>query len=131
MGWTQIQKGKAFFARGDYEEAENEYNMALNVPSWRGPVYAEAMYGMGECRLATSDYEGAHSFFQRTYLLFKAYADGEWAAKGYIAAADCLMKLDRRSDAVNTLKAMLDDEYTNSSALAVKVRELLSEYGGE
>jgi tetratricopeptide (TPR) repeat protein len=131
MGWAQILRGKARFAMGDFEEAENEYNMALNVPSWRGPVFAEAMYGMGECRLATSDFEGAHSFFQRTYLLFKAYADGDWAAKGYIAAADCLMKLDRKNDAVKTLKAMLDDEYTNSNALAVKVRELLNTYGGE
>ncbi len=131
MGWAQIQKGKARFAMGDFEEAENEYNMALNVPSWRGPVFAEAMYGMGECRMATSDFEGAHSFFQRTYLLFKAYEDGDWAAKGYLAAADCLMKLGRKSDAVKTLNAMLKDDYTKSNTLAAKVRDMLNNYGGE
>jgi TolA-binding protein len=131
MGWAQIQKGKARFALGDFEEAENEYNMALNVPAWRGPVFAEAMYGMGECRLATSDFEGAHSFFQRTYLLFKAYADGDWAAKGYIAAADCLVKLGRKSDAVKTLNAMLSDDYTKANALASKVQDMLNSYGGE
>ncbi len=131
MGWAQILKGKARYAMGDFEEAENEYNMALNVPPWRGPVFAEAMYGMGECRLATSDFEGAHNFFQRTYLLFKAYDDGEWAAKGYLAAADCLMKLGRKDDAVKTLKSMLNDEYTRSNALAVKVREMLKNYGGQ
>ncbi len=130
MGWAQIMKAKARFSMGDFEEAENEYNMALNVPPWRGPIFAEAMYGMGECRLATSDFTGAHNFFQRTYLLFKAYDDGDWAAKGYLAAADCLMKLERKSEAVNTLKAMLEDEYTKSNPLAEKVRAMLKNYGG-
>jgi tetratricopeptide (TPR) repeat protein len=131
MGWAQIQKAKARFGLGDFEEAENEYNMALNVPAWRGPVFAEAMYGMGECRLATSDFKGAHSFFQRTYLLFKAYDNGDWAAKGYLAAADSLMKEGRKEDAVKTLAAMLADEYTKSNALAEKVRTMLKNYEGK
>lgn len=131
MGWAQIQKGKARYAMGDFEEAEKEYNMALNVPPWRGPVFAEAMYGMGECRMATSDFEGAHGFFQRTYLLFKAYDNGDWAAKGYLAAADCLEKLGRRDDAVQTLKAMLNDEYCSDNEAANTVRKMLKNYGGQ
>ncbi len=130
MGWAQLQKADALYQMGDYEQAENEYNMALNVPPWRGPIFAEAMFNMGKCRLAVSDYEGAHTFFQRTYLLFKAYDNGDWAAKGYLAAADCLNKLGRKAEAVQTLKAMLEDEYTKSNVLAEQVRELLRNYGG-
>ena len=130
MGWAQLLKAQALYAKGDFELAEKEYNMALNVPPWRGPIFAEAMYGMGRCRLAVSDFEGAHTFFQRTYLLFKAYDDGDWAARGYLAAADCLNKMHRKTEAVKTLKAMLEDEYTKRNPLAEQVREQLKSYGG-
>ncbi len=131
MAWAQIIKADTQFKMEKFKEAEKEFNMILGVPEWRGPVFAEAMYGMGRCRLALGDLETAHSFFQRTYLLFKSYADGEWAAKGYLAAADVLIKLGREEDAVKTLQAMLEDEYTNTSPLAEQVREQLKKYGGQ
>lgn len=131
MGWAQIIKADTEFKMDKYEEAEASYNMCLGVAEWRGPIFAEAMYGMGQCRLARGDLETAHSFFQRTYLLFKGYADGDWAAKGYLAAADTLLKLGREEDAINTLKAMLEDEYTNTNPLADQVRQQLKKYGGQ
>ena len=39
------------------------------------------MHGMGRCREAQGDLESAHSLYQRTYLLFKSYEEGLWAAK--------------------------------------------------
>ncbi len=131
MAWAQILKADTQFKMEKYEDAEKDFNMILGVPEWRGPVFAEAMYGMGRCRLAGGDLETAHSFFQRTYLLFKGYADGDWAAKGYLAAADVLIKLGREEDAVKTLQAMLEDEYTNTNPLAEQVREQLKKYGGQ
>jgi TolA-binding protein len=131
MAWAQILKADTQYKMEKYDDAEKEFNMILGVSEWRGPVFAEAMYGMGRCRLANGDLETAHSFFQRTYLLFKSYADGDWAAKGYLAAADVLIKLGREEDAVNTLKAMLEDVYTNTNPLAERVREQLKKYGGQ
>ncbi|MEA2067896.1 MAG: tetratricopeptide repeat protein, partial [Verrucomicrobiota bacterium] len=131
MGWAQIIKADTQFKMEKYEESEASYNMCMGVPEWRGPIFAESMYGMGQCRLARGELETAHSFFQRTYLLFKGYSDGDWAAKGYLAAADTLIKLGREEDAINTLKAMLEDDYTNANPLADQVRQQLKKYGGQ
>jgi len=130
MGWAQIIKADTLYKMGDYREAEKAYNMIMGVAEWRGALYAEAMYGMARCRLAEEDYETAHSFFQRTYLLFKGYADGKWAANGYLGAADCLARLGRNADAVNTLNAMLKDTYVNTLPQADAAREMKKKYGG-
>lgn len=129
MGWAQIIKADTNYKKGDYEDAEKDYNMVMGVPEWRGPIFAEAMFGMGNCRQAQGDLEAAHSFYQRTYLLFKSYDEGNWAAKGYLAAADVLLKLGREEEAVKTLKAMLDDVYTNTNPMAERVRQQLKKFG--
>lgn len=131
MGWAQILKADTEYKMNKLTEAEASYNMVMGVAEWRGPLFAEAMYGMGNCRLASGDLAAAHSFYQRIYLLFKSYADGDWAAKGYLAAADVLIKMGKEEDAINTLKAMLEDEYTNTNPLAEQVRTQLKKYGGQ
>ena len=130
MGWAQLMKADTLYGMGKYEEAEEAYYMILGVSQWRGPIFAEATYGMGKCRMGRTDLEGAHTFFQRTYLLFKAYEGGSWAAKGYLAAADCLLKLGRPQDAIKTLKDMLANEYTNNNPLAEQVRQQLKKIEG-
>lgn len=130
MDWAQRMKADTLYALGKYEDAEAAYNMVFGIPQWRGPLFAEAMYGMGKCRLARNDLAMAHTFFQRTYLQFKAYDNGDWAAKAYLAAADCLNKMDRRQDAINTLKAMLNDNYTKNNPLADPVKKTLNSLGG-
>lgn len=130
MGWAQLMKADTLYGLGQFEEAEEAYYMIVGVSQWRGPIFAEATYGMGKSRLGRGDLEGAHTFFQRTYLLFKAYDNGNWAAKGYLAAADTLIKLDRNQDAINTLNDMLANEYTENNPLADQAREQLKKIGG-
>ncbi len=129
MGWAQLLKAETLYRMEKYEEAEEAYNTMMGVPQWRGPLFAEAYYGMGKCRLGRQDLEGAHAFFQRIYLLFAAYSDGDWAAKGYLAAADCLVKLGREQDAIKTLQDMLENPYTKTNPLAEKVRDQLKKLG--
>jgi TolA-binding protein len=130
MAWAQISKAQTLFDMRKYVEAEEAYNMIMGVAEWRGRVFAEAMYGMGQCRVARRDFETAHSFFQRTYLLFKGYDEGKWALMGYMAAADCLVQLGRDADAVNTWNALLEDEYVNELPAAEEARDMLKKYGG-
>lgn len=130
MGWAQLIRANTLYAMGRFDESQEAYNMVMGVGAWRGPVFAEAMMGMGRCRLAVQDYATAHSFFQRTYLLFKGYDNGKWAAEGYLAAGDCLLKLGREADAVNTWNAMLQDSYVNTLPQAETARELIKKYGG-
>ena len=131
MGWAQIIKADTLYTIGEYIEAEEAYNMVLGVSDWRGALYAEAMCGMARCRLAREDYETAHSFYQRTYLMFKGYDDGKWAADGYLGAADCLVRLGRSADAVNTLDAMLEDPYVNTLPQADTAREMKKKQGAQ
>jgi len=130
MGWAQVAKADTLYTLNEYVEAEEAYYMAIGVSEWRGSIHAESMYGMARCRLAQEDYETAHSFFQRTYLQYKSYDDGRWAADGYLAAADCLVKLGRDADAVNTLDSMLEDPYVNTLPQADTAREMKKKYGG-
>ncbi len=125
MGWAQLAKADTLLKMEKYEDAEKEFNMCMGVSEWRGAIFAEAMYGMGRCRLAKGELKEAHAFFQRTYLLFKSYDSGKWAARGYIAAADVLLKMNDREQAKTTLQAMLEDEYVNTTPEADTVRELL------
>lgn len=131
MGWAQIVKADTQLKMGKLEDAEASYNMVMGVSEWRGPLFAEAMMGMGNCALAAEDLEKAHSFYQRVYLLFKSYDEGNWAAKGYLAAADVLIKMGEEEKAINTLKAMLEDPYTNTNPLAEQVRVQLKNYEGQ
>lgn len=124
MGWAQVIKADTLYKMNSYIEAEEAYNTIMSVSEWRGALFAEAMYGMARCRLAMEDYESAHSFFQRTYLLYKGFDDGKWAADGYLGAADCLVRLGRNADAVNTLDAMLEDTYVNTLPQADAAREM-------
>ncbi len=130
MGWAQIIKADTQLKMGKLEEAEASYNMVMGVGEWRGPLFAEAMMGMGNCAVAAGDLEKAHSFYQRIYLLFKSYEDGNWAAKGYLAAADVLIKMGEEEKAINTLEAMLEDPYTQTNALAEPVRIQLNKMRG-
>ncbi len=130
MGWAQIIKADTLFKQRKYDEAEDAYKLITSVPEWRGPLAAEAMYGMGRCRKASGDLETAHNFFQRTYLLYKAYDNGKWAAEGYLSAAECLLEMDREADAVKTWRAMLKEGYVNTLPQAETAKELIKKHGG-
>ncbi len=130
MGWAQIIKADTLFKQRKYDEAEEAYKLITSVPEWRGPLSAEAMYGMGRCRKASGDLETAHNFFQRTYLLYKAYDDGKWAAEGYLSAAECLLELNREADAIKTWRDMLEEGYVNTLPQAETAKELIKKHGG-
>jgi TolA-binding protein len=130
MAWAQIIKAETLYEMKKYKEADEAYNMIMGVSDWRGPTFAKAMFGRGQSHVKLDDYATAHSLFQRVYLLFRGYDEGKWAAMGYMNAADCLLKLGREADAVNTWNAMLEDEYVNTLPEAETAREMLKKYGG-
>ena len=130
MGWAYTLEGDIRIKLKQYQKAEDAFGAIKGIASWRGPLYAQAEFGIGRARLAAEDLEGAHTFFQRTYLLYKAYDGGKWAADGYMAAADCLLKLGREADAVKTWQKMLEDEYVNTLPQAETAKKLIKQYEG-
>ena len=125
VGWSALMKGNIEVLRGDYAEAEKTFQLIFNVRAWRGPVAAEAMYRTGESWFLRGNYEKAFAFYQRTYLLYKAYAGGRWAADAYVKSAECLDKMGRPAAARNTFRAMLLDDYVRELPQSNIARERL------
>lgn len=125
LGWAQLLKGQGELALGEYSQAADTFNTVFNVPSWRGPIYAEAMLRMADAWFAQGDFQKAFAFYQRTYLLYKSYDNGNWAAEAYLKSAECLYKLKRDSAARNTYRAMLLDEYVRDLPQADIAKKVL------
>jgi tetratricopeptide (TPR) repeat protein len=123
-GWAQLMKGKIELERGEYQQAAETFNMVFSLREWR-PISAEAMFRMAEAWEAQKNYEKAFAFFQRTYLLYKAYDEGRWAAEGYLRSAQCLRKMGRVTAARNTYRAMLLDEYVRDLPQAEEAKKVL------
>jgi len=129
MGWAQMIKAQTLFKQKNYVDAYDAYNVVVNVAGWRGPLHAEAMNGMASCRKAQGKLEDAHNLYQRTYLLYKAYDDGKWAADAYLAAANCLIELGRVPDAVKTWQDMLENGYVNTLPQVDVAKKMIKKYG--
>lgn len=124
-GWAQLMKGKIELARAEPEEAVKTFHLIFKVPAWRGPIAAEAMFRMAEAREQQGNCKKAYALFERTYLLYKAYDDGRWAAEGYLRGAECLEKMDRPAAARNVYRAMLLDKYVRDLPQAEQAKRVL------
>lgn len=122
MGWAQLMKANANFNLGNFEQAEKDYELITNIREWKGSMHAESWLKRGSCREKIGDLEAAHTFFQRTYLLFRGYDDGYWAAQAYLSAADVLSEMGKNKEAISTLDEMLNDPYTESHPLTDKAK---------
>ena len=124
-GWAQLMKGRAELAGGEYEKAAQTFNAVFGIRAWRGAVSAEAMFRLAETWEHRKDLKKAFAFYQRTYLLYKVYDGGRWAADAYLSSARVLREMGREGDARNTCRAMLLDEYVRDLPQAQVARDLL------
>jgi len=129
MDWAQIMKARTYFALKEYKRAKEEFALILTVSSWRGPIFAEAMYRIGQTHEALNELTKAHAFYQRTYIQYRAFGP-EWAAKAYLAAADVLLKLKSKNEAIKTWKRMLKDSYVKDLKEAKEAKKMLKKYEG-
>lgn len=111
--WAQLMKGRIELQREEFEAARKTFRDLLNVREWLGEPYAEATYRLGELEEKAGDPRKAFAWYQRAYFQYKGYAQGKWAAEGYLASARCLEKLGLENDRRNTYRAMLFDTYVN------------------
>lgn len=121
--WAQIMKGQCLAQLEQLEEALEALTAVLNVNGWRGESYAEATYRLGQTEEAAGNLLKAHGWYQRTYVQYKGYADGMWAADGYLGSARCLTQLGYREQAHNTYRAMLFDKYVNQLPQALDAKQ--------
>ncbi len=125
MGWAQLMKANANYELQNYLQADKDYELITGIRDWKGALHAEAWFKRGLCRQKDGELEIAHTFYQRTYLLFRGYSDGLWAAKAYLAAANILQELGKTDEAIETLNQMLNDKYLEASPLINEARRQL------
>lgn len=122
VAWAQIMKGRIELQQGDLGAARETFRAVFNVRGWRGEPYAEATYYLGKVEEGAGNLRAAHAWYQRLYVQYKGYAQGAWAAKGYLSAARCLSGLQLDVERRNTLRAMLFDKYVNQLPEADEAR---------
>jgi len=127
VAWAQLMKGDICLRQSRYDEARKTFTDVFNVTGWRGESYAEAAYRLGQTEEASGNPRTAHGWYQRAYFQYKGYADGYWAAEGYLGAARCLNRLGLTNDARNTWRAMLFDKYINHLPQALQAKTALGE----
>jgi tetratricopeptide (TPR) repeat protein len=123
--WAQIMKGQIELQMGDIDAARKTFLATISVRDWRGEPYAEATYYLGRTEEEAGDPRKAFGWYQRVYFLYKGYAQGYWAAEGYLASARCLLTLGLENDMRNTFRAMLFDKYVNTLPQADEARRAL------
>ncbi len=123
--WAQILKGRAEAASGAFEAGRKTLQIVLKMREWRGSPYAETAFRLGELEELAGDLRRAFGWYQRTYMMYKGYADGMWAAEAYLASARCLQLLGHENEMNDTYRAMLWDSYVNRLPQADSARDAL------
>lgn len=107
-GLAMKRAGDILMEKGEYEEASKRFQQVLEVKEWRGEIWPESLYKVGECFLAQGKSREAFAFYQRVYVLYQHYA--KWTALAYLRAAEVSEKLGVKTDAIAQLKEMLSLE---------------------
>ena len=103
---SAVRRGDALQQNKQLEAAVEAYALVLNQREWRGEVWAEATFKIGNCFAQMDDLAKAQGFYERTYLAYSAYPD--WSGRAVLASADLLEAMGDRESALQTYQYFLD-----------------------
>lgn len=87
------------------DEAIKRYEEVLQVKEWKGEIWPEALYQIGESLRDQGKDRESYAMFQRIFVLYPHYTT--WTAKAYLRCAAISEKLGLKTDAIRTLEEML------------------------
>jgi TolA-binding protein len=99
--------------QGHFDEAVKRYQEVLQVKEWKGELWPQALYFIGESLREQGKEKEAYAYYQRIYVLYPHYKD--WTAKAYLRCADISVNLGLKDDAVKTLGEMLANQSLRST----------------
>ncbi|HEY5811265.1 MAG TPA: tetratricopeptide repeat protein, partial [Terrimicrobiaceae bacterium] len=120
-----LRLGDVQRAQGNFDGAIKRYENLLQVKEWKGELWPEALYDIGECLRSQGKGKQAYAYFQRIYVLYPHYKD--WTAKAYLRCADISQELGLKEDAVRTLGEMLANTSLRSTSEYVSAEQRLKE----
>jgi TolA-binding protein len=120
-----LEEARLLVAMKRFDEARERYRYILQVPAWRGELYARAFYGIGRSFEAEGKLAEAHGFMERVFVAYHHFS--EWAARAYLADAQILLAMGQREDARNTLREALNGRLQMApNSVMEEMRQLLS-----
>jgi tetratricopeptide (TPR) repeat protein len=117
--------GRRQSARRELRRGDQTLREVLPVKEWKGELWPEALYFVGESLREQGKEKQAYAYFQRIYVLYPHYK--EWNAKAYLRCAEISEKLGSKDDAVRTLGEMLANESLRSTSEYVSAEQRLKE----
>jgi tetratricopeptide (TPR) repeat protein len=94
----------------------------------RGSSWAEALLISARCAEKTNDPKKAAAYYQRIYVLYRAYP--EILAKAYLGGGRCFEKLNMPSAAIKTYEEMVARAELKDLPEMAEVRQRLAKLGG-
>ncbi len=124
--WANLRLADIYTKKRKFEAAEALYTLVASVKEWSGEATPEALYGLGQAKLAQGKTDEATAYFENIYIL---YGGGypAWGVKAYIARARALRKMGRTDDARTILQEMVDNETLAKMPGAKEARDLIAE----
>ena len=122
-----LVRAQARQGTGSFEEAIDDYTVVLASKGVDRTFKPRAMLGIAACHEARGDYRKAIPFYQRIYVLYRAYTGP--VAQAYLKSGLAFEELKDWTAAANTYNEMLADEKLAATPEAAIARERLSRRG--
>ena len=121
-------RAEALRGLGRHGEAISDYNAILANRAAPRRLKPEALLGIGDCLQAQGEFSQAIPYYQRVYVLYRAY--GPAVVQAYLRAAACFEKIGDKESAANHYREFLDSEFAPGTAAAATARQRLAALPG-
>ena len=102
-----MEKARWLMASDRAAEAIAAYDEILANRAARGPLWPEALLGLGLAHEELRDYRKAVPYYQRIYVMYAGYSN--LVAQAYYHSGRCFERLEDSSAAINTYRELLAD----------------------
>jgi tetratricopeptide (TPR) repeat protein len=121
-------QARALQALERYEEAIEQYSMVLASRATPRQLKPRAMIESAKCHEAMEDFGKAIPYYQRIYVMYRAYTDE--VAEAYLRSARAFLRIRDRQAAINTYREMLASDVLQGRPELEEAREALTRLEG-
>ena len=121
-------RAEALQGLGRWGEAISDYNTILANRAAPRHLKPEALLGIGACMEAQHEHAQAIAYYQRIYVLYRAYRPA--VIQAYMRSAACFEQLGDTQAALNTYREFLESDFAPGTAAAANARQRIAALSG-